>query len=71
MNANGTKLQEAAKAIEGVASSLDNASGTCECCGMKRYSNFTEHQQMIELIAVAQKLRRFALSNVYNEAANA
>lgn len=38
------KLQQAAKLIEEVRDSLSTESNLCECCGLKKYNNFDQHQ---------------------------
>ena len=57
---NRERMTTAAVLIEEVVDSLNDESYICDCCGLVRYEDFTEHQRRVELVAVAAKLRRFA-----------
>ena len=54
------RLDAAASEIEAILPSLVTAFDTCDGCGFKRYENWNDHQQHVELTAQVEKLRRWA-----------
>jgi hypothetical protein len=54
------KLETAARLVDEVAATLDTTGSTCQCCQGFRYTNFSERQMSVEMLAISAKLRRFA-----------
>jgi hypothetical protein len=52
------RLHQASDLVGEVLATLDDTQATCECCGLTKYQNWTEHNAKIMLTAVREKLAR-------------
>jgi hypothetical protein len=52
-------LEQAALLVEQAKEPLNDTFSICDCCGFRRYDDYTEHQACVELQAMADKLRRW------------
>lgn len=54
------RLDAAREHVEAFVSELNNERHPCECCGLNKFDDLTEHKAFEELTGVVNKLRRWA-----------